>query len=243
VWYFEVTVLKSTLENPELGVGIGQLGIVFGGKDGMVGWYNNSIGYHADDGHVIDGDVETFATNPPTITAPRYKAGSVVGVHWNTATSEISFILDGSPLNEYSACKNKWLRDYVPKGKDRPLVATVTTTESQGVEFSVNNGMDRVSRPFLVDVLYERFAITCARFAKYMRVLNQPPGTNSSYALIASVLEIKMHIVLAALPSGVITPAEVAALMKYAVRRPIARKSREDFLSEVGPGRLRIPPS
>ena len=53
-----------------------------------------------DDGHVIDGDVEEFAKNPPSVTAPPYGVGDVIGAAWNTTTGEIFFTHNGVKIDQ-----------------------------------------------------------------------------------------------------------------------------------------------
>jgi hypothetical protein len=50
-------------------------------------------------GHVIDGNVEEFAKNPPPVTAPTYGKGAVIGAAWNLSTGNFFFTLNGKKID------------------------------------------------------------------------------------------------------------------------------------------------
>lgn len=146
--YFEVQVEEMRGEEPVIGIGLSPLGMTYGPtaktSTGMVGWFFNSIGYHSDDGYIIDGNLDEFVKNLPEKKAPQYGKGDIVGCSWNTVTGDVFFTWNGKKVDQITGCKNLWSRKY--DTTKHPFVACVTALEY--AEFSVNMGLDVVNRPF-----------------------------------------------------------------------------------------------
>jgi len=230
--YFEVTLVESKEEFPAFGVGFGPLGIRYGAPQGMVGWFNDSIGYHGDDGNIIPGNVQEFAQNVPEIKAPQYGKGSVIGASWNITTGEVSYLLNGRRVDTYSPCKNSWIKKYDSK---KPMVACVTSEPDQGVDFAVNNGVDLKHRPFLVDIIYSQFAISCATYLKYCRLLLQPVEKGSLF----NIPDEMKHNIIKFLAPG-LSAAEYEKLQQYGKDRRNIGKDKQTFLDSINPNYFRV---
>jgi hypothetical protein len=150
--YYEVKVISIPIKWNDSAIGLGFAPINYP-KDGMVGWYDSSIGYHSDDGIIYTGDEswtydekdnfeeeeedimeddevsddeswESVASNED-VKLETYGPGDTVGVLWDLNSGEIQFSKNGKLLNPI----------YIRKESMIP-----TITADRGITFSVNFG-------------------------------------------------------------------------------------------------------
>ncbi|KAL0229139.1 hypothetical protein GEMRC1_013759 [Eukaryota sp. GEM-RC1] len=123
-FYFEVVI--KACEFPILGLGFAPPEY----KTGMCGWYNNSCGFHADDGGLFDADgSHTAAANYCTV-------GDVMGIGWvrkhtvKSKVGEIFFVKNGKRLFN---CDGVIMRN-----PSTNLVPTVSVDLNPEISFIVN---------------------------------------------------------------------------------------------------------
>ncbi|KAL0211902.1 hypothetical protein RCL1_005528 [Eukaryota sp. TZLM3-RCL] len=122
--YFEIHILAG--DNPILGLGFAPPKY----SRGMVGWYQSSCAYHADDGGIFDND------GTMTGTANYCTVGDVMGVGWNRQgfagpkEGEIFFVKNGKRLFNCDGL--------VTRAPSQNLIPTVSIDVNPDIAYLVN---------------------------------------------------------------------------------------------------------
>jgi hypothetical protein len=125
VQYFEVTLVKTSTTNPVMAIGFAPPPPEWK-KLGHVGWYDGTVGYHADTGCLYD-DI----TNS-TFDLEKFENGDIVGGFWNVNTNEVFFTKNGKKLE-------KWITFRSTKVCGM-MIPTITFDYNAALSFSVNGG-------------------------------------------------------------------------------------------------------
>ncbi|KAL9646074.1 hypothetical protein ABK040_007953 [Willaertia magna] len=140
VSYFEVKLLNTEynkVDAPEMAIGFAPINF-----KGMVGWNNETIGFHLDNGRVYD---ERDMTNniADKVFLTNVQKGDVIGCMIDHYHGEFNVTKNGRIVKNLKG--NNFIHEHFKKSNYLPTISCSNIE----VEFEVNLGLDPVGHPFM----------------------------------------------------------------------------------------------